>query len=82
MKARFNLQVGAWYVPTRRGHWPRWVLAAQHAAGLTHLMVVYSRGGEHHFECQFNTFRRWVRRARCKVHNRGGQSWPTHSYRP
>lgn len=44
-----------WYVPRRGRPVPRWVLAVSAER------VLYSRGGDRHYECLRATFLRWVR---------------------
>jgi len=59
--------VGRWYIPRTGSHvqtrklvapTPRWVLA------VANLSVIYSAGGDVHYECSVLTFMRWVRKTR------------------
>jgi len=49
-----------WYVPSDGK--PRWVLAVMNGR------VLYSRGGDRHYECLETTMRRWMRRVRAERH--------------
>jgi len=80
--AAANPVVGRWYIPRprlpphaagapleRAGFAPRWVL------WVSAERVLYSRGGDKHYECKRETFRRWVRatQARSGKYSKGFQ---------
>jgi hypothetical protein len=52
---------GAWYLTRPSGTGPRWVLA------LTATHVIYSKGGDRHYECQVRTFKSWIKRENALV---------------
>lgn len=66
-----HLELG-WYVPSNRGYAgrqrARWVLALDNGR------VLYSRGGEQHFECTAGTFLAWVKRVSASLNPEEVQS--------
>lgn len=61
LKAKLRRSVAVtegWWLPTREDGPPRWVLALMNGH------VIYSRGGDRHYECQVKTMRRWISRTR------------------
>jgi hypothetical protein len=57
-----------WYVPTKKGYSgrqrARWVLGVENGH------VLYSKGGELHYECKVSTFEKWSKRVAAEFNPR------------
>ena len=52
--------IHGWYIPTADDS-PRWILAISKPS------VIYSRGGDKHYECLIASFKRWMRQTNASL---------------